>query len=285
MQAQRKRISFIGLGDIGVADELYDYIRVHPEVCVVPTPTNFFCDTTFFAKGLSWYENHFDHTAVGKYCGELAFDYIKSSQAASLIARSYSTARLLAVIDNPLVGVRVAYLEAIKSKKITSRVTVGKFLEDNHEILQSLRYGHNLHQYFGYYSQNDLLVLTSSDITNDPLKIVAKVYEHLGLNSKYVPPRLIPLVPIDDDSNAKKKGKIKRLFKYIKKLFVGTYVYFIKKWHNRKKIEKTRLEQAKEIILNPELEQALIRYFKADVALLDNLLHRNLSIEWGFNQE
>ncbi len=282
MQAQRKSISFLGLGDIGVADQMYEYIREHPQVCAMSSPTNFFSDTAKYAKGLTWYEDHVSHSAESRVCGELAFDYLKSSQAASLIARTYSRARLLAVIDTPLLMVRVAYLEAIKVQQISNKVTLGKFLENNPQVLQSFRYGQLLHQYFGYYSQNDLLVMTRTETIEDPLKAIARVYEHLNLDKKFVPPKLIHLVPVDDEDGQKKRGKIKRLIKFVKGLVVGAYRAMVKWRVSKRKRLKTRLQVAEEIVLKPELEKALKDYYRSDVALLDHLLHRNLSYEWGF---
>ncbi len=284
MKSRRTLISFFGLGSHTAAPLLYTYLTEHPQFVGPREVTRFFSQAEVFAKGLGWYEDQFVTTATRTICGELAEDYLENSQAAGLIARTYPNARLLAVIENPLVSVRVAYVEAIRSGKIDRRLSLEKFITHHPEVLLRARYGRQLVHYFSYYAPTDLLVLIASDVRMDLLKSVRQVYAHCGLDESYVPLRLRYLV-VEEEDETKKPGFLKRRLKSVKKLTRAGYALLLKCLRPKKVKTETAAELAERITLPPQLETKLKEYFKADVAQLSALLHRNLSMEWGFEQD
>jgi hypothetical protein len=48
---------------------------------------------------------------------------------------------------------------------------------------------------------------------------------------------------------------------------------------------ETASELARRLPLTPELEAKLKDYFRKDVSELSALLHRNLTVEWGFGDD
>ena len=285
MHAQHKLVKFIGLGSSATAPLLYTYLAEHPTISLASEETKFFSDAKAFAKGLSWYESHFTKVSEGTICGELAFDYLESAEAAGLIARTYPGARLLAVIDNPLISVRVEYIEARRDLRISSAVSLSEYLKDNSEVMLRARYGRQLLHYFGLYSQNDFLVLLASDIGNNTLTSLAQAYEHLGLDKNFIPPRLKYLIPEEEGGPKIKPGIIKRTYRLVKKN-IKHFFHYLK---YVVKPPQAALELASVVALrvplSPELEQFLKDYYRADVKQLSALLHRDLSLEWGFNDE
>src|SRR3990167_2830318 len=73
-----------------------------------------------------------------------------------------------------------------------------------------------LAQYFSYYAPIDLLVVTAGDVRNDALRVVKETYEHIGVDSSFIPPPLVHLVPVEDDPKHK-PGIIKLSFRFLKK--------------------------------------------------------------------
>jgi hypothetical protein len=278
-------VAFIGIG-AGLAPALlYSYIRSHPKVCAPKVATEFFSNIKVFALGLAWYESQFKDCPPGTVNGELAFEYLQSAPAAGLIARTLPQTRLLAVVENPLLAVRVAYVEARKNNLISSKVSLAQFLKDNREVLQSVRQGRQLTQYFQYYSPTDLLVFTADDVRNEPLKAVATTFEYIGVDPKFIPLALKHLIE-DDESDAKKKpGLIKRGFRAIKKLITWPYRQVIAKTKKPVVSIEIAFEVARKIPLSPELEQFLRDYYREDVAILSRLMHRSVGFEWGFEGE
>jgi hypothetical protein len=280
MKAQRNLVSFIGLGSSSASPLLYSYIKAHPKVCVPKVETNFFSDTKVYKQGVDWYESNFKECGKGFVYGELASSYLRNSQSVSLISRTYPGAKLVVVIENPLVSVRVAYVEARRARNVSPQVTLAMFLKQNPEVLTEARFGRQLAQYFSLYSPVDMMVVTAADVRTNTLSVLAQVYEHIGLDKSFIPPVLVHLVPVEEDSATRKPGLITRTSRKIRKLIVGTYRSVVNKINPPKVVIETASMVARKVPLSPELEAYLISYYAPDVALLSSLLHRNLNEEW-----
>jgi hypothetical protein len=283
MSIRNTRVSFIGLGSHTAAPLLYSYIEEHPEFAGTAGVTHFFSDAEVFAQGIAWYESQFVTTKTRTICGELAPAYLATSQAAGLIARTYPNARLLAVIENPLVSVRVEYVEAVRSGKLRKKTSLADFLTQYPEVLERARYGRQLIHYFSYYAPTDLLVLLAKDIRADKLAVIKKVYAHCGLSDSFVPVALRHLV-VEEVDEKKKPGFIKRRIMAVKRLIKSGYGILSRFMKPKEIATETAAELARKIELHPVLEKKLKAYFRDDVRQLSSLLHRNLSVEWGFEE-
>lgn len=283
MHVRNTAVSFIGLGSHTAAPLLYSYIAEHPQVCLPLKATSFFSSAKVYAEGVNWYESQFGPCPPGNVRGELSHTYLMNSQAASLIAKTYPNAKLLAVIDDPLMSVRVEYVEAITAHRIAPAVSLAEFLKKNPEVLLRARYGRQLVHYFSFYAPTDLLVLLAADVRADELKSVHTTYEHLGLDTSFVPLTLRHLVVVEEDEK-KKPGRIKRAYRFLKGVVKTRYHALMVKLKPKKIKTETAAELARRVPLSPELEVFLKDYFREDVAKLSSLLHRNLSVEWGFTE-
>lgn len=283
MHPRRTFLSFVGLGSQTAAPLLYSYLREHPASCLTNEPTRFFSSTEVFAKGIDWYEAQFPEAKSGMLRGELAYDYLSHAPTAGLLARTYPNAKLVVVIENPLVSVRVEYVEALRARTITRQLSLTEFLRNHPEVLARARYGRQLVPYFSYYSPTDLLVWLAADIREDPLRAVQKTYEHLGLPTEFVPLTLRHLV-VEEVDEKKKPGFIKRRIMAIRALIRAGYGYLMKYLKPKPPQTETVAEIARRLPLTPELETKLKEYFHDDVRQLSDLLHRNLLVEWGFEE-
>lgn len=285
MRAQRKLVSFFGLGSVFAAPLFYSYLKAHPQICVPETEIDFFSQPKLFAKGVDWYESNFGKCQTGMVYGELSGYYLQNAQAASLIARTYPNAKLLAVVENPLVSVRVAYIEARRAKLISPKISLALFLKQHPEVLLSARYGQQLTQYFGYYSPTDLLVVTAGDVRESPLTIIKNAYAYLGVNDNFVPSELKHLVPEEEIDPKKRPGIIKRIFKAVKQKISNQYHASLNYFHPKTVSVETAAVEARALSLTPELEIYLKDYYRSDVAILSRLLYRNLGVEWEFESQ
>jgi hypothetical protein len=283
MTAERKLVSFFGLGSGTATSLLYSYIKAHPKICVPEREVDFFSDTKAYSQGIDWYESSYKQCGKGFIYGDLAQNYLKSAQVVSLITRTYPSAKLFAVIEDPLVSVRMAYIEAGRNRTISPGLSLAMFLKKNPEVLTSALHGRQLVQYFSFYAQTDLLVVTASDVRDNSLSVIAKVYEHIGVDAKFVPLVLKHLVP--EDEEVRRPGIIKRTRKALRKMIVTTYRNVSKKINPPKVPLETLAVAARQLSLSPELETYLKNYYRKDVILLSNLLHRNLSVEWGMEKD
>ncbi len=285
MRAQRKLISFIGIGAESAAPLLYSYLRLHPAICAMEQDTRFFSDTKVYAQGIDWYEAQLGKCLPTIVYGELSFSYLRSVSALNLIAQTYPSAKLLAVIENPLISVRVAYVEARRANTISSRVSIAQFLKQSPEVLMSTRYGKQLSEYFSFYSPTDLFVVTASDVREDTLSVVAHAYDHIGVDKKFIPKILQHLIPPEEGENLRRPGIIKRTYRAIKSGIKGVVGSIRKRLFPPDIPIETASVIARQLPLSPELETFLKDYYRRDVAMLSHLLHRDLSVEWGFEED
>lgn len=284
MRAERKRISFIGIGSATAAPLLYSYVRQHPVTYVPDGESHFFSSTEVFKKGVDWYESLFGPHTPGLVYGELAGGYMQNAQAASLIARTYPSAKLIAVVENPLVSVRVAYVEARHDNKITAKTSLAQFLKQNPDVLLNAKYGRQLTHYFSYYAPTDLMVVTAGDVREDPLGVLKAMYEHIGVDPTFVPVSLRYLVPEEFDEK-KKPGPIKRNYRKLKKWVSDKYSNLMNFINPPEVPVETASQVARKLPLSPELEAYLKAYYAQDVAVLSRLMHRSLTAQWGFDTE
>ena len=282
MRARKTLLSFFGLGVGSLAKQLHVYLRLHPEIFSPETSTNFFSETKVYQKGIDWYESNFLINKSGVKCGELSENYLGCLMSVSLIVRNYPSARLFVVIDDPLLAIKIMYLEALKKQIIKSEISPTQFLKQHPEILRKFCFGKHLTQYFSFYSHNDLLVLVATEISDDPLKNLSNLYKYLEIDSNFVPLVLKHLVPEEEEDPKKRGGFIKRSIKFVIKLIKKTYANLLKKVKTPKERPDAILLEAKNLVFSPELEKFLRDYYREDVRVLSNLLHRNFTEEWGF---
>lgn len=281
MHARKTLVNFFGLGVGTLAKQIYSYLRLHPEVYSPDISLNFFSDTKIYHQGIDWYESNFHSSSLGVKRGELANNYLGCIMAVPLIASTYPNAKLFAVIDNPLLAVRVAYVEALRNGFIKSDITLTQFLKQNPEILLRFCFGKHLTQYFSFYSHNDLLVLLASEISDDPIKNISILYKYLEIDHNFVPLILKHLLPEEEEDPKKRGGFIKRSIKFVIKFVKKNITNFLKRFRTSKEKPDAILLEAKEMVLSKELEQFLRDYYRQDVKVLSNLLHRNFNEEWG----
>lgn len=284
LKPKRNKISFIGIGASSAPALLYSYIKAHPQVVTPKEETDFFSNTEVFSLGIDWYESQFIKKANTVTCGELSSTYMQMAQSASLIAKTLPNAKLIAVVEDPLLAVRVAYVEARKNNIIGPNVSVAQFLKQNPDILPTALHGKQLTHYFTYYAPTDLLVLLAEEVRNDPLKIIKQVYEHIGVSPSFVPLQLVHLVPEEEPDLKKKPGIIKRNYRKLKLKFIRFKRTMALRINPTTVPAEQAFAVAKRITLSPELEAFLKDYYKADVEALSRLMHRSMTYEWGFDK-
>jgi hypothetical protein len=281
MHAQRKLVSFIGLGSQSAAPLLYSYLRMHPNTYIHQTDTEFFSNTKVYSQGIIWYESQFSKSPVGSLCGELSYNYLNSVQSVSLITKTYPDAKLVAVVENPLLSVRTAYVEARYARVISPKVSLAMFIKQNPEVLMRAKYGRQLAEYFSFYSPNDLLVVLAEDIKNDTLATLARVYDHIGADKSFIPTVLKHLIPPDEEELKFRPGIIKRTYRGIKKLIKASFHFVAIRIHPAQISVEAASVVAAQLPMSAELEKYLKDYYRQDIEMLSHLLHRSLSVEWG----
>jgi hypothetical protein len=282
IKARHSAIKFFGIGSATAAPLLYSYVKSHPGISLPNSDPAYFSDVNKSIEGLAWYESQWPSTKEGVLRGELSLGYLGHAPAAGLISRTYPTAKIFAVIENPLVSVKVEYVEAKRAGRIDAKQSFADFVFNNPDVLQRACYGRQLVPYFGYYSTTDLLIFTASEVRKDPLRTLAAVFTHIGVDPKYVPLALRHLV-VEEEDDAKRPGLIKRSYRAINKQIKHLYVALSRIFKPPVVETETAAVAAFALSIPEDLENKLKNYFIKDVKILEDLLRRPLRADWGFD--
>jgi len=282
IKARHTAIKFFGIGSATAAPLLYSYLKKHPEISLPEADPAYFSDVSRYANGLAWYESQWPVTKKAVVRGELSLHYLAYAPAAGLISKTYPNAKIFAVIENPLVSIKVEYIEAKRAGRISAEQSFLDFVTNHPEILQRACYGHQLVPYFSYYSTTDLLIFTANEVRSDPLRTLTTVLNHIGVDSKYVPLALRHLV-VEEDDDTKRPGLIKRAYLFVNKQVKSTYTTLSRMIKPPVVEVETSAVAAFAFTIPADLEKKLKKYFLKDVKILEDLLRRPLRADWGFD--
>jgi hypothetical protein len=246
-----------------LAERFCSLVREHPELCILKEETHYF-STDKISQGREWYEAHFEECAPGTKRGELSTSYLSTPGVAVRVARDYPDARLVVLLADPLEIVAAQYAAATQSRGAAADLET--WLEQQPQLLESLKFGKHLTSFFTYYSPVDLFVVTSDDVRANAGAIIIKLFEHLEVSKTFVPKVLRVLT-----EDVAKPGLLARKLR-------------LDKWRAHRRNKRLLLANAvfpKEQVSLAARERVLLaRYFEHDVEQLSALLHRDLRAEW-----
>ncbi|HEV3339212.1 MAG TPA: sulfotransferase, partial [Pirellulales bacterium] len=167
---------------------LYDLLAQHPQIgmSTVKEPA-FFCDDEIFARGFSWYESLFAHAVDRQAVGEASTSYTKKysyPHAAERIARHLPEARLIYVARHPLERIESQWMHGVHAGWHASNFS--RALDDP-GLIDPSRYWRQIQAYRKSFPDDRILVLFFDDFKTDPLGVVSRCCEFLGVDRSFVP--------------------------------------------------------------------------------------------------
>jgi hypothetical protein len=293
---------------------LFEYLRTHPEIHLPKwKETNFFLDP-LYARGVEWYLDWVLADApADATCGEASVRYMAgtpygerpdresdglSSPAEGdgppeliLPTRIYSAlpqAKLIAILRDPVErcvseygmaslrgeehrSLMDAVRESLKPAQLERARTI--FSTTSCYVVQG-EYGRILEPFFRLYPKEQLLVLFTSELADEPGEVVRRVCKFLGVADDFTPPNLgvrylkgalTPRVRMLDLSRlsrfVKRNRTSRRLWKRLPSSFrqrVWAFSYMLEKWNRAEEQQKT------EAGIEAELEATLREHFLVD---------------------
>jgi hypothetical protein len=167
---------------------LFDLLAQHPQIgmSTVKEPA-FFCDDEIFARGLSWYESLFAHAAGRREVGEASTSYTKKftyPRAAERIARHLPDAKLIYVVRHPLERIESQWMHGIHTGWHPDDFS--RALDDP-SLIDPSRYWRQINTYRDYFPDVRILVLFFDDFKADPLAVMSRCCDFLGVARSFVP--------------------------------------------------------------------------------------------------
>lgn len=272
-------IDFIGIGAQKCGTSwLYACLYEHPEIYAPIKEIHFFSRDRF-SKGITWYEDHFKACTISKKRGEFSTSYLYSDVAAKRITELYPNVRLIAIVREPIARAYSQYGNALKAGEIGKDTTFAMYVATEPSCIAQGLYVEQLEHYRHFLEKGLLKVMIYEDIARDPKRFVAEVYEHLGVDSTFVPPSLTSRINIARQPRLVIFDRVMhRTAEFLRRAGLHRVVHTIKTsgltdWIRHHNTEAGKEEQMIDY-------QTYIPYFRDDVVKLGKLLNRDLVKEW-----
>ena len=172
----------------GGTTSLWEYLRQHPSVHMSPTKEiHFFDRDDRWARGRSWYEEHFAGAAEGEtVIGEATPAYTRfplhrdvPRRAASLVP----DAKLVYVLREPIARIRSHYLHH-RSLGLET-LPFAQAVVEHSTYVDTSRYALQIRQWLRHYGRDQLLVITSEQLRADHAATMRRVYGFLGVDDTF----------------------------------------------------------------------------------------------------
>lgn len=263
---------------------LHYYLNLHPDIMMSRIKElYFFVDTHNWNRGIDWYKSHFKGDA--KIFGESSPGYTVFPGINGVPKKMYSVipeAKLIYIVRDPIERIKSAYIHRLASGKEDRSINDALRNFDNNSYIYTSMYYFQLEQFFSFYNQNSIFILTLEELIINTAKSMSQIFKFLN---------------IDDTFNSIKYNKI--LNKSSKKRLKNRIGLLLKRFSNIRMasfFSENFKRQVGSILyipfsqkipkpeINPQLEDLLKKYLSEDVKRLKQFTGKSL-FEWKNSYE
>lgn len=204
-----KHLDFICIGAAKSATTtLYDLLKGHPEIIL---PTNkeapFFSDDRVYHNGLSWYlATYFPVVSKTQKVGTITPQYmigegdVTVRRVAERIKQDAPNVKLIAILRHPIGrsfshyrmlrkrGYETRSFEEAMLDNLSGKTDISNYTEPDSNYIGCSEYGNILKIYYSLFPEENILVLTTDDLKNNPEHTVNTITKFLSVSSNYLPP-------------------------------------------------------------------------------------------------
>jgi len=199
---------FLGIGvQKGGTTTLQRLLECHPQVWLPPEKeVHFF--SRHYVRGAQWYSDRFASVRADQHCGEITPYYLFPPEAPARIRSLLPTVRLIVLLRDPVerclsglfhsrrLGLETLPVEEaleaeagrLAGAEAVLAATDGRHVSHQvHSYLSRSRYEHQLMRYEQLFSPDQLLLLRSEDLFQNPESLWSRVLAFLGLKECALP--------------------------------------------------------------------------------------------------
>jgi Sulfotransferase domain len=266
--------TFIGVGPPRTGTTWLDNIlRGHINLPAGTKETLFF--DVRYARGMQWYSAHFRKRRPGLATGEFGPSYFSSVEARERIARHMPECKIICTVREPVDRLYSNY--KMWRKLALVKDPFPRVAERHERLLSYTRYASNIAEWQRLFGRENTLVLVHHDARRDPQKYVDTLCSFIGAERLVLAERPQAGEAINSVERAPKNRRLARRARQLRG-FLGDRRY----WRTREMMHPVfefcmgRGEQFPP--LDPEFERHLRRRLEPEIAALEELLGRDLSV-------
>lgn len=270
---------------------LYDWIAQHPDVYGPEGMKDFpfFCDETYYQKGIKWFENNFSQIKKQKIILHGNVNYLYFSKTSARRINEYnSNVKLIALLRNPVDRAYSAFWQQKKAGYEDLDNFVNAIEQERKRSEGSFRdranltyidhgfYAQQLKNYFEIFPKDNIKVMIFEEIIHRNYETASELYKFLEIN-----PNFKPNYVIKNESGLPRSRIISNLlrkkikFDLIKDLLPINYRIIIKN-----KLRDFNTRKIKYEPLDHEIKAKLFKLYRDDIHELEQLLDRKINSLW-----
>jgi hypothetical protein len=225
-------------------------------------------------KTIAEYEGLFDEATGYTAIGDVSPEYMTSPVAARAIRTHVPTARLIAILRNPVDRAYSDYLmyrrdgtegntefgEALKHQ--AARASMG---DPTGNYISSGLYGEQLERYYKLFPREQIKIISMDRLQSDGPQTLSQIFRFLGVNEHFIPKDLA----IYNRSGVTSNYLVSKLFQY--RRFVSPLMRRLLSENLRILIRHKFESSLERPPLNPAVKRSLVEAFRNDVLLLEQL--------------
>jgi len=271
---------------------LYFFLKQHPQVFVSPIKEpNYFIaggEATFpqiegarrNISDLDTYLELFNGASEAVAIGEASHSYLYYSQAIERIRADIPDVRLICILRNPAERAYSHFLFHVRDGREQIKDFSQAIREEENRISSGCQFGHylrrgfyfqQLQKYFAVFPSNQIYVCLYDDLITEPVYLIQKIYQFLGIDSSFTP----EVTTRRNPSGIPKNQLIHNLLvkpnpvkSFLQPLLPQRIYRIATTWRDRNLIKPE---------MPADLKQELIRLYRDDILQLQDLIRRDLS--------
>jgi len=167
---------------------LYRYLQAYEQVFMpVRKEPGFFSRDEVFAKGVAWYTDLFAPAGNDLIVGEASTCYSRwphFGEVAQRIAEYLPDVKMIYLMRDPADRSYSHYIHdmALRHTDKKTILSLEQAIERDSSIIDASRYATQIERFLDCYTQEQMLLLTFDEMTQDPTGVTARVVEFLGVD-------------------------------------------------------------------------------------------------------
>jgi len=158
----------------------------HPQV-FVPAIKELHYFSYYFDRGASWYADHFTPSKPDQISGECSPSYLWHPDAPARLHDALPDAKLLFILRNPIDRAYSHYCMHLAVDTVSDDVV--QELQPGSEYADIGLYYQHIQRFLSLFPEEQIRVWLHDDMKSDPRKLLAEVFEYIGVDSGFEPSR------------------------------------------------------------------------------------------------
>lgn len=268
-----RKLDFLCLGPQRTASSwLQQVLEFHDEICLPKGVKETMFFDKHYAKGLAWYQWHFEDASPGTRCGEIAPTYFDSPEATSRVFDHFPELKLIVLIRNPIERTHSLYRHHLSKGRI--RCKFDEALDRFPNLISSGKYSIHCPRWESQFGRSNFLYLRQEDVSERPQAVLNEVCDFLSIARMDLPSIGNEKV---NSATAPRSLLLARLFSLTSTMLRSARLYNVVNAAKRLGLKSVFSGGRSVDPMSATSRKRLAEEFDADVSWLENRLGCNLS--------